>query len=54
MQEERQKRLGPGGLDPVEVMESLPEVWFDFLFLVSNIKQSKANKYTLSVQVLNK
>ena len=25
-QEEREKRLGPGGLDPVEVMETLPEV----------------------------
>ena len=25
-QEERQKRLGPGGLDPVEVFESLPPV----------------------------
>ncbi|XP_015706493.1 hsp90 co-chaperone Cdc37, partial [Coturnix japonica] len=25
-EEERQKRLGPGGLDPVEVYESLPEV----------------------------
>lgn len=25
-QEERKKRLGPGGLDPVEVMESLPKV----------------------------
>lgn len=25
-EEERQKRLGPGGLDPVEVFESLPEV----------------------------
>ena len=24
-EEERQKRLGPGGLDPVEVMEQLPE-----------------------------
>jgi cell division cycle protein 37 len=24
-EEERQKRLGPGGLDPVEVMESLPK-----------------------------
>ena len=23
---ERQERLGPGGLDPVEVFESLPEV----------------------------
>ena len=27
-EEERQKRLGPGGLDPVEVYESLPEVFF--------------------------
>lgn len=26
IQEERQKRLGPGGLDPVEVFESLPLV----------------------------
>ena len=26
-QEERQKRLGPGGLDPVEVFESLPKVF---------------------------
>lgn len=25
-EEERQQRLGPGGLDPVEVMESLPKV----------------------------
>ena len=25
-EEERQKRLGPGGLDPAEVFESLPEV----------------------------
>lgn len=24
-EEERQKRLGPGGLDPVEVFESLPD-----------------------------
>ncbi len=24
--EEREKRLGPGGLDPIEVMESLPPV----------------------------
>ncbi|CAF4351166.1 unnamed protein product [Adineta steineri] len=24
-EEERQKRLGPGGLDPIEVMESLPK-----------------------------
>jgi len=28
-EEERQKRLGPGGLDPVEVMESLPQVLKD-------------------------
>ena len=26
LQEEKQKRLGPGGLDPVDVFESLPEV----------------------------
>lgn len=25
-EEERQARLGPGGLDPIEVMEALPEV----------------------------
>lgn len=25
-EDERQKRLGPGGLDPLEVLESLPEV----------------------------
>ena len=25
-EEERQARLGPGGLDPFEVLESLPEV----------------------------
>lgn len=25
-EEERQKRLGPGGLDPIEVYESLPKV----------------------------
>ena len=25
-EEERQKRLGPGGLDPLEVMETLPPV----------------------------
>lgn len=25
-EEERQKRLGPGGLDPVEVYETLPKV----------------------------
>lgn len=24
-EEERQKRLGPGGLDPIEVMETLPQ-----------------------------
>ena len=25
LEEERQERLGPGGLDPVDVFESLPE-----------------------------
>ena len=28
LQQERQKRIGPGGLDPVEVFESLPKVLF--------------------------
>jgi len=28
MEEERQSRLGPGGLDPYEVFEALPDVWF--------------------------
>ena len=32
-QEERQKRMGPGGLDPVEVFESLPPVSFIFVLL---------------------
>ena len=26
IQEEKKKRMGPGGLDPVEVFESLPKV----------------------------
>lgn len=30
-EEERQKRLGPGGLDPVEVFESLPKVVTTFM-----------------------
>lgn len=30
-EEERQKRLGPGGLDPVDVYESLPEVRLSLL-----------------------
>ena len=29
MEKERQARLGPGGLDPVEVFESLPKVSTD-------------------------
>ena len=29
-EEEKEKRLGPGGLDPVEVFESLPDVYFKF------------------------
>jgi len=28
-EEERQKRLGPGGLDPVEVYEALPQILKD-------------------------
>ena len=36
-EEERQKRLGPGGLDPVEVYESLPSVSnFAELLITSN------------------
>ena len=31
LQQERQKRIGPGGLDPVEVFESLPKVLFFFV-----------------------
>lgn len=31
-EEERQERLGPGGLDPIEVMESLPEVCLQFVY----------------------
>ena len=29
---ERQQRLGPGGLDPAEVFESLPDVRFYFIY----------------------
>ena len=28
-EEEKEKRLGPGGLDPVEVIETLPQVKVD-------------------------
>lgn len=35
-EEERLKRLGPGGLDPVEVFESLPEV---YILVFPNINQ---------------
>ncbi len=31
-EEEKRKRLGPGGLDPVEVMETLPKVSPSCLF----------------------
>ena len=31
-QEEKQKRLGPGGLDPVEVFETLPKVIVFIIF----------------------
>jgi cell division cycle protein 37 len=36
-EEERQKRLGPGGLDPAEVFESLPPVSFCVIFASLNI-----------------
>lgn len=32
-EEERKARLGPGGLDPVEVFENLPDVRILFLFI---------------------
>jgi len=43
LQEEREKRLGPGGLDPIEVYESLPQVsavnsqhWARFLLVTGH------------------
>ena len=36
-EEERQKRLGPGGLDPVEVYESLPEVFLKIVISEGHI-----------------
>ena len=33
-EEEKQARLGPGGLDPIEVFESLPEVKIIFSFCI--------------------
>ena len=33
-EEERQKRLGPGGVDPFEVMEELPEVKLIIFFIL--------------------
>ena len=32
-EEEREKRLGPGGLDPMEVFEELPQVRTMFLII---------------------
>ena len=46
-QEERQKRLGPGGLDPVEVFESLPDVscillsFISFIFILNMMEKRK-------------
>ncbi|XP_052810465.1 hsp90 co-chaperone Cdc37-like isoform X2 [Mya arenaria] len=53
-EEERQKRLGPGGLDPVEVFESLPDVMKDcfegtFLLQVMN----DCFESTFLLQVMN-
>jgi len=36
-EEERQKRLGPGGLDPIEVMESLPKVKIMNYYLILSL-----------------
>ena len=45
-QEERQQRLGPGGLDPVEVMETLPEVTVDHLYYKYTIVYHSIPQYT--------
>ena len=42
-EEERKARLGPGGLDPVEVFESLPDVSF--------VKQNPDVKLSFSIMV---
>ena len=36
LQEERQKRLGPGGLDPIEVFESLPDVSWQLISFIAH------------------
>lgn len=33
-EEEKTKRLGPGGLDPVDVFESLPQVILTAIFII--------------------
>lgn len=51
-EEERQKRLGPGGLDPVEVYESLPLVSSQEAFLHTRLffllKSTQLTKYVLN------
>lgn len=34
-EEERKARLGPGGLDPFEVFETLPDVRYIFIIIVN-------------------
>jgi hypothetical protein len=47
-EEDRQKRIAasPGGLDPVEVMESLPQVW-SFVVFIELLVQLFLEKLTL-------
>lgn len=47
-EEERKARLGPGGLDPVEVFEALPEVSF-FFVRISQV-QGKVTTFFLNFQ----
>jgi cell division cycle protein 37 len=50
-EEEKKKRLGPGGLDPVEVFESLPEV---FLSHISSKILMKYNVFIRSLKIVLK
>lgn len=54
-EEELQARVGPGGLDPVEVFESLPEVGLSLKFwiLVLNVTEDPKNFLFLSEKTSN-
>lgn len=49
-EEEKTKRIGPGGLDPVEVFESLPEVCVAYLICFFIIFNKMANLLCLGPQ----